>query len=100
MVQEITLDVDKFSSRESSLSYPYFELGDLNDVTPLVVGVLDNGDIPLVGQYKGVTKILRRVSSSAFNVSKLLRIQLSVTYHKSETESYPLRNILDYLEVV
>jgi len=100
MVQEITLDVEKFSSKESTLTYPYFELLNLNDVVPLTVSALDKGDIPLIGHHKDMTKILCRISSSAFNVSKLLRVQLTLIYHKSESESFTLKNVLDYLEVV
>lgn len=100
MINEVTLDVDGFSSRKSKIEYPYVEVVDINETLPLVVKALESGDIPLVGNYKGVTRMISKIDATAFNLDKILRTQGLILYHKSEDEQIEIRSIVDYLEVV
>lgn len=92
------IDIDALRSRSTSIPYPHIRIDDLNKCVPLVVTALEEGDTPLLGTLKGTTKIVKHVSKSALNFSRLLRVtSLSIVF--SETESYEITSILDYMEV-
>lgn len=91
------LDPDALRSRSTSMPYPHIRIDDLNKCVPLVITALEEGNIPLLGTLKGTTKIVKNISKSALNFSKLLRVtSLSIVF--SETESSEVTNILDYME--
>ena len=99
MVESMTLDVDAFSARKVSLSTPYLEITNLTDVTPLVLNSLEEGTMSLVATYQGTTRVLKKISLSAYNVDKLIRINSKLIMH-TDTCDKSIENIIDYLEVV
>lgn len=92
------LDVESLRSRSTTIPYPHIKIEDLNKWVPVVVSSLEKGDVPLLGTFKGVTKIVSYVSKSAVNFSKLLRVT-SLSIALSETESTEITSVLDYMEV-
>ena len=93
-----TLDVEEFSKRYSTAMYPRFELVRLNDTTPLVVSLLEQGGVPLIGVYKGERRIIGTVSNSAYNVNKILKTHGSLWYYKTKDNFREVGYIEDYLE--
>jgi hypothetical protein len=92
------LNLEELRVRSTSIPYPHIKIGDLNKCVPLVITALEEGDIPLLGTLKGTTKIVKHISKSALNVSKLLRVT-SISIAFSETDSSEVTSILDYMEV-
>lgn len=80
--------------------FPNVFLEEVNQTTPVVVSLLEKGDIPVIGELNGERKVIAHMSSSAYNIDKLMRTHSSVRYSKSETERFSLTSIADYLEVV
>lgn len=95
----IVTDID-FTPKTVQLTYPSLELEDLSEVTPLVIGLLQEGDIPVVGVYNGKRKVIARISPSACNVDKILRTHNSVYVRESETDKCFIRDVRDWLEVL
>lgn len=100
MISGKKLDVEAFASQRVSAVYPCFEIVSFNDTLPLVISSLEKGDIPLVAVHEGKKKIACRISSTAFNISKLLRTQGELICFKSATEFRHVNRIQDYLEVI
>lgn len=95
----IVTDID-FTPKTVQLTYPSLEVDNLNDLTPLVVGLLQPGSIPVVGVYQGKKKVMARVSPSAYNVDKILRTHDGVYVCESETDKHLIRSVKDWLEVL
>lgn len=94
-----SLNVDEFSQRRTQIKYPNLLIKNINPITPLVVPVLEKGDMPVIGVHEGVRKIIGYISISAFNVDKLLRTHGALVYSNSESEVIEINKIEDYLEV-
>ena len=99
MVESMTLDVEAFSARKVSLSKPYLEITNLTDVTPLVVNSLEEGTMSLVATYQGTTRVLKKISLSAYNADKLIRINSKLIVH-TDTCDKTIDKVTDYLEVI
>lgn len=92
------LDVDSLRSRATSIPYPHINIVDLNKCVPVVVSALEEGDIPLLGTFKGTTKIVKSISNSALNIYKLIRVtEIEVVFN--EEDVCPVSSVLDYMEV-
>jgi len=94
------LDVEAFSQRRTTLSYPNIFLGEVNISTAIVLQALEEGVIPVIGENNGEKRIIKSISASAFNIDKLLRVHRAIYYNKSEAESIKLESIKDYMEVI
>ena len=94
------LDVEAFSQRKTTLSYPNVFLGEVNVSTAIVLQALEEGVIPVIGESNGEKRIIKNISDSVFNIEKLLRIHRNIYYNKSEAENFKLKDVKDYLEVI
>lgn len=93
-----TLDPEALKSRATSMPYPHAFIRDINKCVPIVISALEEGDLPLVGTYKGATKIVKMISRTALNFHKLLRVT-EVEMRFSQSDVSPVNDILDYMEV-
>ena len=100
MVEGKALDIQDFRSKQIQLKYPCVLITDLNATTPLVVGQLEAGDIPLIAEYNNVKRVVCNISNSAYNIDKLLRTHEGIQYLQSESSFKDITNIRDYLEVI
>lgn len=94
-----SIDVDRLRDRPISTPFPHLVINDLNTCIPIVVSALESGNLPLVGTLNGKTKIVKRISESAYNALKLLQVT-KLTWVASEADRVPINNIEDYLGVV
>ncbi len=94
------IDVYKFSSRKGEVTYPNITVLSPNKTTPLIVGLLKEGEMPLILELNGDRKIVKRISISAYNIDWMLRTCGSLRYRKSENEETIINSIEDYLEVL
>lgn len=99
MIEGRALDVDDLVSKKVQLRIPYFILPEVNDTLPLVLSILEKGDIQILATFNGEQRIVGRISDSAYNVDKLIRTQKEVIY-KTESDEYVLTNVCEYLEVL
>ena len=96
----VELDVKSFSQRKVPLAYPNIELGEIDVTSAIVIELLEQGEIPIIGEYSGDKRILKRISASAYNIEKLLRVHPLIRYRQSSERTLEVRSVLDYLEVI
>lgn len=90
-----------FSDKVVKASYPNIVLGEVNDTTPLVMTLLQSGDVPLIGKYKGVCKVIGKVALSARNIQRLLRTHNSLVLNMKENgKGACITTVEEYMEVV
>lgn len=99
MVESGTLDVASFGQRKAQVTR-YLEVLELNPTYPLVVGLLEEGELQVIAEYKGQRRVIANISESAYNVDKLLRTHGELKYVTETGESYPIKSVIDYLEVI
>jgi len=80
--------------------FPNVVLRSVNDTTPLVVKLLEKGELPLVGILGDIRKVVAYISPSAYNIEKLLRTHDDIVYNRDENTRVQIRSVVDYLEVV
>lgn len=93
------IDIYDFAKQTTGTTYPYVVVVEPNNTTPLIVGLLKEGDVPLVVEVNGKSKVVARMSNSAYNISRLLRTAGMLKYVTSENDSALITDIEDYLEV-
>lgn len=94
-----SINIYEFSKRTTEEVFPYITIVSPNNTVPLIVSVVEPGDIPLVIELNGTKKVVARMSASAFNVDKLMRTCGSLEYHVDKDNVILLQDITDYMEV-
>ncbi len=100
MIQSVEIDIDKFKNSRVQREYPYVELTSFNETLPLVIESLEQGDMQIQATHKGVTKVVCKISKSAYNIDKLLRTGQSLILHRDDSSCTNIEKITDYLEVI
>lgn len=93
------IDIDSLVSRPVDVPYPHIYLGEISRYAATVVKKLPEGNLPILATHKEVTKIVARVSRSAYNVNKLIRVS-DVTLKVNEDTSIKIEDIRDYMEAL
>lgn len=93
------IDASKLTQVYTSVEYPYFFIPHPDATTPGLVTCLRQGDVPLLMEYKGVRKVVARISKSARNVDLMIRVAESVYYITDEKEAR-ISSVEDYLREV
>lgn len=93
------MNVNDFSKRTTEVRYPFLKILTPNATVPLIVSVLEEGEVPLLLTLNGVSKVIKRISKSAYNIDKMLRTCGSLEYHRGEGDVVLINDIVDYLEV-
>lgn len=100
MIEGKVLDIAAFTERKCQSKYPYIELQEINNTLPLVLSILEAGDLQVIAIYKEKRRVVGNISASAYNIVKLLGTQGRVLYHKGAEQVYDIRDVIDYLEVI
>lgn len=76
MSSEIITELDSsFSNSKVGVQYPYIEISTKNvNPLPVVIGLLEEGNVPILYEKDGVTYELCKVSKAATNLVKLLEV--------------------------
>lgn len=93
------IDIYEFSKRTTETKYPYIKVLEPNATTPLIVSVMENGEMPLVIEMNGVKKVVARISMSALNVDRLLRTCGSLELVMNADNTVLVKDVVDYMEV-
>lgn len=99
MVEGKSVDVEGLTHKSVTLRYPYIEITNINDTTPLILSVLEKGDITVIGEYKGQRRVLGSISDSAYNMDKILRTHETFNYVEKDCVT-EIDSIRKYLEVL
>lgn len=94
------IDIEELVMRKTEETFPYFLITHPNDTLHPVVRSLEQGDMQLVVEYKGVRKCVTRMSRSAHNVDKLLRTTGPIEYVMAEGVSATISSVEEYLGCV
>lgn len=96
------IDIQELTARKTGKSYPcvFIKLSNNNEALPVVIRTLEKGDMQLILEFNGITKVIDRISPSAININNLLRVNGSLIYRKSETEDILIENIDTYLSCI
>ena len=94
------IDIEGLVARRTEENFPYFLITHPNDTLHPVTRSLEQGDVQLVVEYKGVRKCVARMSRSAYNVDKLLRTTGPIEYVIAEGVSTTISSVEEYLGCV
>lgn len=95
------INVSEFVSERVSVDYPCFVFKEGNDPLVVMYNNLQAGDIPLIFDTGQVRKTFpKRISGSAYNIQKLLRVLSKLYYYNEKGECFEIRSPIDYLEAV
>lgn len=94
------IDLEEFTSRKTSETYPNVLVSNPNDTLPVTVRSLEKGDMQLIVSYKGKRKCVEHISKSAFNIDKLLRTVGSIEFVLGESSSIVIDSIEKYLTCI
>ena len=86
-----------FTNPEVLITYPYITLQpNNNDSLPVVLELMEEGDIPILFERDGVTYELRRVDKSPLNLCKLLRIYpFSIVFENKRVEVTTTQELME-----
>lgn len=101
MSSELVTELDSsFSHSKIDIAYPHIILDTKNtDPIPVVIGLLEQGSVPILYTQDGTTYELAEVSGSPLNLHKLLRVY-SFTIVKSATESKVVDSTINLMEAL
>lgn len=94
------LDLKKFDVPKVSVNYPNFYINAISNASVVVFQLLDEGEVPLIVEHKGERRIVKRISLSAYNMSRLLRIHDKVCFCVSEENTVEVTDVETYMEVI
>lgn len=89
-----------FSPKIVKEEFPNIVIADANDTTPLVVGLLEKGEVALVCVVEKKRKVVGHISKSAYNIDRILRTHGDVTLNQSVSNRVRIRSVQEYLEVM
>lgn len=95
-----SINLEELTSRKTSESYPNLEICTPNDTVPVIVRDLQEGDMQLIVEYNGKRKVVKRISSSAYNVGMLLRTTGKLKYNMGNGIGVEIPDIETYLGCV
>lgn len=93
-----TIDMDNLNTEKVKRKYPYISVIP-NDTTGAVAEALVDGDMQFSIKYKG-ERLLKSISMSVYNISKLLRTCDEIVFHLSEERQIEIKEMSDYVEGV
>lgn len=82
-----------------SMPYPHIMLHNPTDALAVVLESIDNGDLPILCEYKGSCRQLAAVRKSALVINTLSKV-CNLSYVKAPSESVPIQSVYDILEVL
>ncbi len=98
-MSEIIRRID-FTPKIRKEEFPNIVIADVNETTPLVVQLLEEGDMPVIGVIGNSRKIIARISKSAYNIDKLMRTHSDITLNQEVSNRVRIRSVREYLEVM
>ena len=100
MVEKRVLDVEGFSKRKTGLTYPYFRLLEISELTPYTIPLLEAGDIPILWENQDRTAVLGRISLSALNVRTILHTHAGLLFCREPENEITIKSPKDYLDAL
>ena len=94
------INIERLTESRTSEIFPNVLITNPTDVVPTVVEALEKGDMQLIVEWQGKKKVVARISESAGNIDKLLRVLKHITYSKSQDERIVINSISEYLDCV
>lgn len=96
----MSIDIEKLTERTTSEIFPNIIIPNPNDSVPVIVKSLEKGDMQLIVEYQGKRKVVARISESALNVDKLIRVVGNVTYCKDSNSKFNITDVAMYLNCI
>lgn len=94
------LDIESFNKRYVDAEYPALLITNpTQPLVPILKSCLYDGNMPLIVEFNGTRKLMRRMSESAYNIFNLLNVCSGIYYLDKNGESHAITCIQDYLEV-
>lgn len=93
------LNVEDYTSSKTKLTYPNIVVEKMNLASSIIITSMESGDIPIIGTYKGVTKVIGRTKMSALSLNPLMKVT-PLKLSMDESHTYRITRAEDYLEVM
>lgn len=94
------IDIKELTERKTQESFPNILILNPNETVPVVVRTLEKGDMQLIMEYNGARKVVAKISKSAYNVHKLLRVLGSIDYYIGPNAGITISTVADYLSCI
>ena len=94
------INIQKLTENRTIEQYPNVLITKPVEVLPMLISALEKGDMQLVVEWKGQKKVVAKISSSAYNFHKLLRILDSVEYVMAKDIKVHISSVTDYLDCI
>lgn len=100
MSSEIITELDSsFSNSQVDAQYPFVEVNPRNvDSLPVVIELLEAGDLPIVYTRDGISYELSKTANTALNLKKLLDVY-GFKYVRDENTTIEVKTVSDLMEV-
>lgn len=98
-MSEVIRKID-FAPKIRKEEFPNIVIADVNETTPLVVQLLEEGDVPVIGVVGHSRKIIARISKSAYNIDRIMRTHQDVTLNQGVSDRVRIYSVREYLEVM
>lgn len=97
----MSINIQELTEKRTSESYPNITINNPNDAAVVVLTrALEKGDMQVIIKHKGVRKVVAKISPSAFNIDKLLRVLGEVDYVMGQNASITITSVEDYLTCI
>lgn len=96
----MSIDIEKLTERTTSETFPNIIISNPNDSVPVIIKSLEEGDMQLIVEFQGKRKVVAKISESALNIDKLLRVVGSIIYCMSISERIEITDVATYLNCI
>lgn len=99
MNETVVRSLDRNIANEHiTMPYPNVTVLNVTEALPLIVPSLPEGDLAVLCEYNGTCRKIGSICNSPRVLYTLSKVS-ELVYYKSQTESFPVRNAIDALEV-
>lgn len=96
-----SLDLDEVGYTKVDFECPCFVFTEGNDPFAVMYSNLQDGELPIMFDSGESKKVFpKRISGSAYNVQRLLKVMSSLQYYNEKGERFEVHDVKDYLEAV
>ena len=96
----MSFSIEELTERKSQETYPNLVILSPNETVPVIVRSLEKGEMQVIVSFNDKRKVVARISESAHNINRLLRTCGALEFYKSESETYRINTVEDYLNCV
>ena len=97
----MSINIQELTEKKTSESYPNITINNPNDAVVVVIKrTLEKGDMQVIINLNGTRKVVNRISPSAYNIDKLLRVLGKLDYVIGPNAVMTITSVEEYLTCI